>query len=269
MKQLLNTSAKESENQHIDLRKERLSTCFVVILLLVIGSYQVQAENTFKISADTLDISRVLGAVSDTAAIAIGSDAILSFSGYVRGRDVTVNGTLNVRGELIAHDLFVTGGTTFGAIELNNNLDLTNATVNLNVEDTQGTFEDITVSGNVSIYEGCTLNLTVNRTTRGDIIKLIDSPNSLHGVFEHILINGEDISGKPFVWHAGTGELEVLNGMVGIQTEEINARTIQSIDYYDLTGLKITKNTTGFVIRKITYTDGSVEMAKTFVEEKN
>ncbi|GHV25210.1 hypothetical protein FACS1894176_03150 [Bacteroidia bacterium] len=46
------------------------------------------------------------------------------------------------------------------------------------------------------------------------------------------------------------------------------AKDIQSVESYNLTGVKVSNQATGSVIKKITYTDGSVEVVKAFVKEK-
>jgi uncharacterized protein YjdB len=44
-------------------------------------------------------------------------------------------------------------------------------------------------------------------------------------------------------------------------------KTILSVDNYNLTGVKVSDKATGIVIKKITYTNGSVEVVKVFVKK--
>jgi hypothetical protein len=232
--------------------------------LAITGSL-IAANDTVTVeSGATLDVSGSFGILDANV------NGTFELSGDATLRDVNVNGTFRNKGTISgARDMFVKAGGVFeGGIDLGNTFDLTGATVKLNVEDTHidGAYDVITVAGDALIYEGNTLSITVAKATKGDKIKLLDCAN-IGGEFEQVLINGVAIAEKPFIWHGETGELEATDDMVGI-TDIVNVKDIQSVRYYNLTGMQVTKNTTGFVIKKITYTDGSVETVKSFVKEK-
>jgi autotransporter-associated beta strand protein len=228
-------------------------------------------HGTVVVREGTLDITGVVGVAGDTTKVTVQSDATLNVRGYFGTEEIVVDGTLNVSrsaGSPISRDVFVRAGGTFnGSIDLTGNLDLTGATVKLYVTDTHtdGDYDVITVAGDVILYESNTLSVTVAKATAGDKIKLIYTPNGLQGEFEQILVNGQDISERPFTWDPETGELTATADFVKI--DEVDAiKTVQSVSYYNLTGSKVTKDTLGFIIRKITYTDGSTKTEKVFVQ---
>jgi autotransporter-associated beta strand protein len=242
--------------------------------LAISGSLVAAVDTVTVESGATLDVSgtfgikdvTVYGTVNNTGSMIIIGDVTKPES----NKDITVYGTFENSGSISgAKNMYVkTDGVFEGSIALSNNLDLIGATIKLNVADTHtaGAYDVITIAGDLVMYEGNTLDIKVDKATKGDKIKLIDCAN-IGGEFETILVNGKNISEQPFVWYGETGELEVTEDFTGIATVG-TAKIVQAIQYYNLTGMQVTKNTTGFVIKKITYTDGSVETVKTFVKEK-
>lgn len=59
----------------------------------------------------------------------------------------------------------------------------------------------------------------------------------------------------------------VASAASGIESENVDRGEIVSATYYDLSGRIATENTTGFVIKKAVYEDGSVETTKTYVRQ--
>jgi hypothetical protein len=215
-----------------------------------VGVEADEKTGTFKVVAGTVELYGALGGrLAGIEVDSIGTLKGVGSNAFIGANDVIVNN----------------GGTLAGTLTLANNLSLTDATVKLYVTDTQGAYDKITVPGDLIILplkSVNTLKITVAKATAGDKIKLIDTPNGLQGEFEQIIINDKDISERPFTWDAETGELTATADFVKI--DEVDAiKTVQSVSYYNLTGSKVTKDTLGFIIRKITYTDGSTKTEKT------
>jgi hypothetical protein len=219
-----------------------------------VGVEADEKTGTFKVVAGTVELYGALG--GRLAGIEV--DSIGTLKGV--GTDVVIG----------ANDPVVTnGGTIAGTLTFTYNLSLFNGNIKLWVNDMQGSYEVITVGGDFVLNppvdledEGNTLDITIIKATAGDKIKLIDTPNGLQGEFDNILINGRPIDTRSYTWYGETGELEALVDVINSIGEVDVVKTVQSIDYYNLSGLKVTKETTGFVIRKITYTDGSTKTTK-------
>jgi predicted phage tail protein len=54
-------------------------------------------------------------------------------------------------------------------------------------------------------------------------------------------------------------------GRTGINHQQLSNKTPQSVQYFDLTGKRIAAGTEGFVIKKTTYNDGSVQNTKEII----
>lgn len=116
-------------------------------------------------------------------------------------------------------------------------------------------------------------DITVDGATKGEKIQLIEGLGNLDVAPEKIFVNGVDITdftedtpGAEFVWLPETFELMSLIDKKGSGIDDIFAgKEVKHIEYYDLTGRQVSKNASGFVIQKITYTDGSVNSKKTYI----
>ncbi|MDR2805590.1 MAG: hypothetical protein LBB85_08135 [Dysgonamonadaceae bacterium] len=222
----------------------------------------------------TLAIGGSLIAAIDTVTIENG--ATLDVSGSFGIKEAYVNGTFKNTGISDLQYMYLQeGGILEGGINLSANLDLYKATLKLTVADshTADAYDVVNIAGDFVVNEECTLDITVLKATTGDKIILINAPNGMQAAtdqgFDQILINGKSITEQTAcVWRPETGELEFTEDIsVGIATVG-TAKIVQATQYYNLTGMQVTKDATGFVIKKITYTDGSIETVKAFVKEK-
>jgi autotransporter-associated beta strand protein len=278
-----------------------ISTSNIFLYKVGTGKWTLSGQSpnyrgTVVVRDGTLEITGVVGVAGDTTKVTVQTGATLDVKGYFGTGEMVVDGTLNVAqdaglsigvnpslltsgyltvngtfktaGEVsVSRHMYVTAGGTFeGSINLSGNLDLTGATVKLNIEDTHtnGAYDVITVAGDVVLNEsGNTLDITVVKATAGDKIKLIDTPNGLQGVFGTILINGKPIDEASFVWDDEAGELLCVSSITGINNIT-TSKIIKEVRYYDITGKVVTKDTEGFIITKTIYTDGSSKSTKVF-----
>jgi hypothetical protein len=203
----------------------------------------------------TLAIGGVLGQVTNTTAANVRAGATLKGNGGILGAFLTT---------------VYNGATLAGDITIENGLYLEpEATIQLHVADFTK-YDVLTVTGDVTFDGDAVLDIKVDNATEGAKAKLFEIADLsvLEYAFAQILVNGEDITANTtstpnakYVWLPATGELLSLTDLTGISTFE-TAKEVQSIRYYNLTGIQVAKNTAGIVIVKTIYTDGTSSVTK-------
>jgi hypothetical protein len=206
----------------------------------------------------TLAIGGVLGTAGENSTyINVRTGATLQSNGATLGAFQTgiYNGATLAGGVTIAGGLYVEP----------------DATIKLHVRNFTD-FDVVTVAGDVTFDGDAILDITVDAATAGAKAKLFNVDGSLEGAFAKIFVNGVNITtnkadtpNAKFVWHADTAELEALSTFTGV-ADVTPQKEIQSIIYYNVSGIQVTEHTPGIQIRKITYTDGTVEAVKTVVK---
>jgi len=83
-----------------------------------------------------------------------------------------------------------------------------------------------------------------------------------------VTYNGE--AGTIYVYSQRSGFniylIKVESGTSGINDEVVNKNVVSS-EYYDITGRKVSENTTGLIMKKLTYDDGTSQVVKTIVRK--
>jgi len=146
----------------------------------------------------------------------------------------------------------------------------------------EGNYEYVDALGDISIKKGV-IDITVSGTINGSkqitILKAGGNYDILDNMeFVKVYVNGQDITantaqtevpegGGIFYFNAESGVLGHL-GTTGIS--DINAgKEVKKIEYYNFLGQKITKSQSGYILKKITYTDESVQTIKIFNKKNN
>lgn len=128
------------------------------------------------------------------------------------------------------------------------------------------------------------LDITVNSSNNGEKITLIESEAFAYGLMiGTITVNGEEIpkvnlaegeevpAGAKYAWlyDDDFGTYELLSQSDKTSIDVVGAgKEVKSIEYMDLSGRQVSKNATGFVIQKITYTDNTTAVKKQYVHEQ-
>jgi hypothetical protein len=203
----------------------------------------------------TLVIGGVLGQITNTTAANVRAGATLKGNGGTLGAFLTT---------------VYNGATLAGDITIENGLYLEpEATIKLHVDDFTN-YDVLTVTGDVTFDGDAVLDIKVDNATPGAKAKLFEIADLsvLEYAFAQILVNGEDITANTtstpnakYVWLPATGELLSQTTISDIATIDVT-KEVQSIRYYNLTGIQVAKNTAGIVIAKTIYTDGTSSVTK-------
>ena len=145
----------------------------------------------------------------------------------------------------------------------------------------EGQYEFVDALGDISIKKGkidITVSGTINGSKQITILKSGGNYDILDNMaFVKVLVNGQDITantsetqvpegGGIFYFDPETGVLGHL-GTTGIS--DINSgKEVKRIEYFNFLGQKITQYQSGYVLKKITYTDDSVQTIKVLNKEK-
>jgi len=161
---------------------------------------------------------------------------------------------------------------------------LTGSTLKLNVNSfNDGDYDALYAYGDININDALdpedlnVLDITVNSAEAGASIDLLIAESGLNGSFNKVLVNGEDITaneetteGAKFVFtldkEGGVGTLLSLVDFTGVNNV-LADKAIESVQYFNIAGQLVDKNTRGVIIQKITYVDGSKATVKVFVPE--
>ena len=202
----------------------------------------MQGEYVYGTTTTTTVLKRI-------AEIYVADTATLAGSGYLGATSVVVNGT-------------ITGNLEIGgSISLKPDQGLGGATTIINV--TSAGAEKIKVAGDFN-YGG---HLRVN-------VLSLPQPGQFQifefGNYTESGLNGFDTIELPsqnWSFNYETGMLTYAGGddtsVKGIDY----SKEIDTIDYFDATGKRVTKHQKGFVFVKVKYTDGTTSSFKTFVKE--
>jgi len=195
---------------------------------------------------------------------------------------VTNGGTLKTHGNYIGAFNVVNNGTVIGGAEYANLFSMTDpsAVLKLNVNSfAAGDYDVINTAGDIAIKSG-TLDITVAKAP-SDVQKIVileseSNYDILDGIEQgnvKVLVNGEDITdntatmaipaGKTgfYYFDSETGTLGVKGVITGLSDVSVN-KVIKTVEYYNILGQKVLENNAGVTLKKITYTDKSVETVK-------
>jgi hypothetical protein len=180
--------------------------------------------------------------------------------------------TVNVNGTVVG------GGTYANAFSLVGEF----ATLKLRVNGfEEGNYEYVEALGDISIKKGI-LDIAVTSPVNGSkqitLLKAGGNYDILDNIaFVQILVNGHNITGNTaqtefpvggglFYFDPETGVLGHI-GTSGLN--DVNAhKEIKSVDYFNLMGQKVTKYHTGYILKRTTYTDNSVQTIKYLNEQR-
>jgi len=196
---------------------------------------------------------------------------------------VDAGGTLKTHGNYIGAYNVTVNGTVIGGASYANSFSMVDpsAVLKLNVNSfADGDFDKITTEGDIIIKAG-TIDFTVATPGENTKIVILFSKSNyeiLDGIEQGkvtVLVNGEDITGNTasdeipagatgfYYFDPETGVLGYVgtyNGLPNVAVEKV----VKSIDYYNTLGQKVRENNSGVTLKKITYTDGSVQSTKVF-----
>ncbi|GHV25212.1 hypothetical protein FACS1894176_03160 [Bacteroidia bacterium] len=219
------------------------------------GNSPEYSGSLIEVREGTLAIGGTLGQATNTTAVNVRAGATLKGNGGNLGAFITT---------------VYNGATLAGDLTIENILYVEpDVTIKLHVADFTN-YDVLKVTGDVTFDGDAILDITVNNSTVGAKAKLFDFTDLsvLESAFAQILVNGEDITanttataGAKFVWLPATGELLSQTTITDIATVAI-AKEVQSVRYYNLTGIQVAKDTEGIVIVKTTYTDGTSSVVK-------
>lgn len=178
------------------------------------------------------------------AEVLVTDTATLKGSGFIGSLQTTLNGT-------------ITGKLTLGGnLSLKIDMGEGGATTIINVNGTD--VDKITVEGD--LYYGGKLKVNIiSAPPAGDYQILKFNSYIESGMY------GFDTIDLPvgYTYDYTTGMLHVPTGVKYIDAN----KEVSSIEYFDLTGKKVMKNTAGLVIMKVKYTDGTSGVYKTFKKD--
>lgn len=178
------------------------------------------------------------------AEVLVTDTATLAGVGSIGALQTTVNGT-------------ITGKLTLGGnLSLKPDVGLGGATTIINVNGTD--IDKITINGDLYYGGKLKVNVVGDLPPAGDykILQFNSATESGVNGFDTIELPSAD-----WAFNFTTGTLSYST--TGVNYIDAN-KEILSVDYYDVTGKKISKDAKGFVIMKVKYTDGTSGSYKTF-----
>ncbi len=221
------------------------------------GKLTLSSANLYTGSTDvtkgTLWIANTAGSGTGTGAITVRADARFGGTGIVSGGiNLYANSTLLLQNNSI--NTF----TTAGSVNL-----MANALLSVDVNAGTATSDVLKVGGSISVNGDLHLN---NQGTKafadGDEFKILNVTGTIAGAFATITPElPEGLS-----WDQSK---LVSDGIIAVKAitsvSQINiGKEVESTEHFSFTGASIPADSKGFVIRKTTYTDGSVGMEKLF-----
>lgn len=226
------------------------------------------AAHVIKVTDGTLQLhdSIVAPAINQIALTVDANGTLKTGNNYIGASTVTVNGVVDG------------GGKYANAFSMTNDLAVLKLKVN-NFD--QGNFEYVDALGDISIKKGI-IDITVLNSPIGSkqitILKAGGNYDILDNMaFVQVLVNGKNITGNTaqtevpeggeiYYFDPETGILGHL-GVSGIN--DVNAsKEVKNIEYFNMVGQKVTKYHLGYTLKRITYTDNSVETIKFFNQER-
>ena len=242
--------------------------------------------------AGLLEIKGKVTFVSDTTAHSINvTDGTLQLHDSIKcpasspiALTVAAAGILKTGNNFIGASTVAINGTVEGGGSYANTFSLTNdlAVLKLKVNSfDEGDYEFVNALGDISIKKGI-IDITVIKQIVGPkqitILKSGGNYDILDNMaFVQVLVNGQNIAGNTaqtevpaggeiFYFDPETGILGHL-GTTGIS--DLNSeKEVRNIEHFNFLGQLVTKYQSGYILKKITYTDGSVQIIKILNKEK-
>ena len=242
--------------------------------------------------AGFMDINGKVKFVSDTTAHSINvtdgtlqlHDSIIGPASSQIALTVAAAGILKTGNNFIGASTVTVNGIVEGGGKYANTFSLTNdlAMLKLKVNSfNEGDFEFVDALGDISIKKGI-IDITVLSPINGQkqitILKAGGNYDILDNMaFVQVLVNGKNITGNTaqtevpeggeiYYFDPETGILGHL-GTTGIN--DINAtKEVKKVEYFNMLGQKVTKYHMGYILKRTTYTDASVETIKYLNEER-
>jgi hypothetical protein len=242
--------------------------------------------------AGVMDVNGKITFTSETAAHVIKvTDGTLQLHDSVKAPalnqialTVEAAGTLKTGNNFIGASTVNVNGTVEGGGTYANSFSLVSefATLKLRVNGfEEGNYEYVEALGDISIKKGI-LDIAVTSPINGSkqitILKAGGNYDILDNIaFVQILVNGNNITGNTAETEfPDGGELYYFDPETGVLghvgtsgLNDVNAnKEIRSVEYFNLMGQKVTKYHTGYILKKTTYTDNSVQTIKYLNEQR-
>jgi hypothetical protein len=241
----------------------------------------------------TMDVNGKVTFVSGVAAHAIKvTDGTLQFRDSVVAPalnqialTVEAAGTLKTGNNFIGASSVIVNGTIEGGGTFANTFSLTSefSTLKLKVNSfEEGDYEHVDALGDISIKSGI-VDISVTGPVHGSkqitILKAGGNYDILDNIaFVQVLVNGKNITGNTadtevpengeiYYFDPETGVLGHI-GTSGINDVNAN-KEIKSIEYFNIMGQKVTKYHDGYILKRTTYTDNSVDTFKYLNKERS
>lgn len=235
-----------------------------------------------------LDINGKVRFVSDTTAHTINvtdgtlqlHDSIVAPATNLIALTVAATGVMKTGNNFIGASTVAVNGTVEGGGTYANAFSLTSdqALLKLKVNSfDEGNYEFVNAFGDISIKAGIIDITVVNSLNGAKQITILKSGGN-YDILDNmanvrVLVNSQDITantadsqvpdgGELYYFDPETGVLGHL-GTTGLHDNYAN-KEIKDIEYYNIHGQKVTKDHIGYTLKKITYTDGSVQSSKIF-----
>lgn len=192
----------------------------------------------------TLLVSGILSKDRNLSGVEVADSAkLVGNGGFIGANAVTINGGLE------------------GTLHFGGSLSLEptkNPTTTINVDGTN--IDKITVDGDLNYGGTLVVKVTGTLPPVGDyqIFQFANYFESGAYGFDAIQLPSEN-----WTYNYATGVLSYKGGDTAVKGID-STKEVESIDYFDLTGKKITKNYEGFMILRVKYTDGTSNSFKTF-----
>ena len=201
---------------------------------------------------------------------------------------VEPEGTLQTHGNFIGAYTVTINGTMDGGAEFAGGFIMASpesSVLKLKINSfANGDFEKIKTAGDIAIRGGV-LDFTVVNHPAQDAEILILESESNYDIMDNmdniiVRVNGEDITENTidtvvpdgfvglYYFEPEQGLLGFLRGNGNGLYNILDNKLIQSVEYYNLLGQKVTENNLGVTLKKITYTDNSVQTIKTINQAK-
>lgn len=239
-----------------------------------------------------MDVNGKITFVTDSAAHTIKvADGILQLhdsliAPAINQINLTVDsaGVLKTGNNFIGASSVLSNGIVEGGGTYANSFSLTSefAVLKLKVNSfNEGDFEYVNAFGDISIKSGI-IDITVTNPINGSYDIVILQAGGNYDILDNmanitVLVNGQNITGNTvdtevpeggeiYYFDPETGTLGHL-GTTGIS--DINAtKEIKSVEYFNMLGQKVTKYHLGYILKRTTYTDDSVNTIKYYNEER-
>ncbi|OQA11592.1 MAG: hypothetical protein BWY67_00835 [Bacteroidetes bacterium ADurb.Bin397] len=265
---------------------------FIINGDILFPNYTKEGSQINVTGAGLLDINGKVTFVTDSAAHVIKvtdgtlqlHDSIVAPAINQIALTVDANGTLKTGNNFIGASTVTVNGVVEGGGKYANAFSMTNdlAVLKLNVNNfEEGNYEFVDALGDISIKKGI-IDITVLNSPIGSkqitILKAGGNYDILDNMaFIQVLVNGKNITGNTpqtevpeggeiYYFDPETGILGHL-GVSGIN--DVNAsKEVKNIEYFNMVGQKVTKYHLGYTLKRITYTDNSVETIKFFNQER-